>query len=89
MLLVGMLLGLLPCGLSYAAFARTVPSGGAAPGAMLAGAFGVGTVPGLLIVGTAASEVARRHARLFDLLSGLMLIGMAAVLGADGVLSLS
>jgi sulfite exporter TauE/SafE len=85
MLLVGMLLGLLPCGLSYAAFARALPAGGAGPGAMLVAAFGVGTVPGLFLVGTVASQVARRHARMFDLLSGVLLIGMAAVLAADAL----
>ena len=85
MLLVGMILGLLPCGLSYAAFARALPAGGVAAGAMLVAAFGVGTVPGLFLVGTVASQVARRHARLFDLISGGVLIAMAAILGTDAL----
>jgi sulfite exporter TauE/SafE len=81
--LLGLMLGLLPCGLSYAAFVRALPAGGPLPGALLLAGFGAGTIPGLLVVGTAASAFARRHARLFDLLSGLLLIAMAASLAVD------
>ena len=81
--LLGLMLGLLPCGLSYAAFVRALPAGGPAQGALLLAGFGVGTIPGLLAIGTAASAFARRHARLFDLLSGLLLVWMAASLAVD------
>ena len=37
----GLLMGLLPCGLSFAAFARALPSGGALHGALLVAAFGI------------------------------------------------
>ena len=84
----GLALGLLPCGLSYAAFARAFAAGGAAEGALLVAAFAAGTVPGLLAVGTVASGFARRHRKLSDLLSGVVMIGMAASLGVDALLAL-
>ena len=82
---LGLVLGLLPCGLSFAAFAAALPSGGAAQGALAVFAFGLGTLPGLLLLGTAASRVARRHRRAIELLAGLLLVGMAAAMVADGV----
>lgn len=81
----GLLLGLLPCGLSFAAFAAALPAGGAGGGALRLLAFGIGTLPGLLLLGTVASRFARRHARLFDVLAGLLLVGMAVSLAVDGL----
>ncbi|MFC1642982.1 sulfite exporter TauE/SafE family protein [Myxococcota bacterium] len=85
LILFGALLGLLPCGLSYAAFVRALPAGGALPGALLLAAFGIGTLPGLLLVGGVASQVARRHSAWFNLGSGLLLLGMAASLLVDAL----
>ena len=84
----GLMMGLLPCGLSYAAFARVVPAGSAVDGALLVLAFGAGTVPGLLVLGTAGSALARRWRSLSDLLAGLLLVAMALDMGLDAVLSL-
>ena len=80
MFLTGTFLGFLPCGLSYAAFARALPSGGVLSGALLVLAFGLGTVPGLLLVGAGFSSVARRYRRQSDILSGVLMIGMGAFL---------
>lgn len=85
---LGLLLGLLPCGLSYAAFARVISAQDALDGAMLVAAFGLGTVPGLLILGTGGAALARRHRRLADLLAGVLLIGMAISIGVDAVQAL-
>ena len=74
---MGLLLGLLPCGLSYAAFIRALAAGGFAPGFFLVLAFAAGTVPGLLLLGTGFSAVARRHRRASDLLSGALMLLMA------------
>jgi sulfite exporter TauE/SafE len=82
---LGLMLGLLPCGLSYAAFARALPAGSALKGGLMVLAFGLGTVPGLLLLGTAASRIFQRYRRLSDILSGLLMIGMAASLAADAV----
>ena len=86
--LFGLMLGFLPCGLSFAAFARALPAGGMLPGAALLLAFALGTWPGLLVIGTAASKLARRHRELSEILSGLLMIGMAVSLAADAIQAL-
>jgi len=84
----GLLMGFLPCGLSFAAFARALPAGGATDGALTVGAFGLGTLPALFVLGTAASRLALRHALLSNLLSGVLMIGMGAMIAADALVSL-
>ena len=88
MFLLGTLLGFLPCGLSYAAFARALASGGPSKGALLVFAFALGTVPGLLLLGTGASRLARRYQKQSDIISGLLMIYMALTLGARALRSI-
>jgi len=76
MILVGFLLGFLPCGLSYGAFARALPAESMIKGMMLTGAFGLGTIPGLLLLGTGAGAIMRRFRRQSDILSGLVMLYM-------------
>ena len=57
---LGLLLGFLPCGLSYGAFAQALGTGSSAAGALLVLAFAAGTVPGLLLLGTGLSAIFRR-----------------------------
>ena len=83
MLPLGFVMGFLPCGLSYAAFARALPSGGLFDGAVLLAAFGAGTLPGLLILGASASRIMTRYRAMSDLLAGVLMIAMAVDLGAD------
>lgn len=78
--LMGLILGGLPCGLSYAAFAKALPAGGMMAGAAMALVFGLGTLPGLLAVGAGAAALLRRYRRQADLLAGLIMLGMAAML---------
>jgi sulfite exporter TauE/SafE len=80
MLLLGMMMGFLPCGLSFAAFARALPSASPIKGAAMVFAFALGTVPGLLLLGSGASGFARRYQSHLDILAGLLLIFMAAEL---------
>jgi sulfite exporter TauE/SafE len=89
MVLLGLMLGLLPCGLSFGAFAAALPAGGAWQGALRLLAFGLGTLPGLLLLGTVAAGFARRHARLFDRLAGLLLVGLGGSLAIDAAIALS
>jgi sulfite exporter TauE/SafE len=84
-LLFGLMMGFLPCGLSYAAFARALASGGFPEGGLLLLCFGLGTVPGLLLVGTGASGLVRRYRQYSDLLSGMLMIGIAVSLSADAL----
>jgi len=83
MLPLGLVLGLLPCGLSYAAFARALAAGDALSGALQVAAFGAGTLPALLLLGTAGGALYARHRALSEVLSGVLMIGMAVDLGAD------
>jgi sulfite exporter TauE/SafE len=84
----GLLMGLLPCGMSYGVFARALAADGAANGALLVLAFGIGTFPGLLVLGSAASRLARKHIRVSNLLSGTLLIGIAVWIGVKAALAL-
>lgn len=83
MLGAGLLFGLLPCGLSYAAFARALAAGGLFSGAAMLAAFGFGTLPGLLAVGAGTAGLFRRYRPYADPLSGMLMIGMAAELVLD------
>ncbi|RJQ58193.1 MAG: sulfite exporter TauE/SafE family protein [Desulfobacteraceae bacterium] len=85
MVLLGLVFGFLPCGLSYAAFARALAAGSPQAGGLLLLAFAFGTLPGLLILGTGLSRFARRFRRHSDLLSGILMIAMGLSLAADGL----
>lgn len=85
MLLLGVMLGFLPCGLSFAAFARALAAGGPFAGGTLTLAFAAGTLPGLLLLGTGVSRIASKYRRISDILSGMVMIGMAASLFADAL----
>ncbi len=86
--LYGIMLGFLPCGLSYAAFAAALAAGSPLRGALATLCFGLGTLPSLLLLGTAAGTLLRRHQRLCELLAGLLMLGMALSLLSKGVLRL-
>jgi sulfite exporter TauE/SafE len=85
MALTGLFMGFLPCGLSYAAFSKALAVSRPIEGGALLLAFGLGTLPGLLLVGTGASVLARRYRKHFDIFSGILMIGMAVSLLADGI----
>ncbi len=56
---LGLFWGWLPCGLVYTALAYTLTVPGPAQGAQLMAAFGLGTLPALLLTGTAFSTALR------------------------------
>ena len=81
----GLLMGSLPCGLSYAAVIRALAADGWGQGALQALAFGLGTLPGLLLVGTVAMGLLRRHRRLSDTIAGVVMVAMAVDVAADSM----
>lgn len=85
---LGLLMGFLPCGLSYGAFAQALGSNSALDGALLVLAFAVGTVPGLLLLGTGLSAFVRRYRRPSDVLAGLLMLFMAAMLVRKALIAL-
>ena len=78
--IMGLMLGSLPCGLSYAAFAKSLSGAQSLSGAAMALIFGLGTLPGLLAVGAGAAVLMNRFRQQADMLAGLIMIGMAASL---------
>lgn len=78
--LMGLILGGLPCGLSYAAFAKALSGAEMLSGAVTALIFGLGTLPGMLAVGAGAALFLNRFRKQADILAGLIMIGMAAIL---------
>ncbi|MEJ2569508.1 MAG: sulfite exporter TauE/SafE family protein [Anaerolineales bacterium] len=88
MLLMGILNGLLPCGLVYSALLTAASLGSPAKAALGMGAFGLGTWPVLLMIGLGATGLSltfryrlARLAGLFILLVGVQLClrGMASL----------
>ena len=69
----GAVWGWLPCGLVYAALAGASASGGAAEGAAMMTAFGIGTLPALLAAGT-ASQALQSGVHTRRLAGGLLVI---------------
>ena len=82
---IGMMMGFLPCGLSFAAFSRALATHQPLEGGILLFVFGIGTLPGLLLIGTGASVLSRRYRRHFDIFSGMLMIVMAISLIVDAI----
>ena len=85
---LGLLWGWLPCGLVYSALASSLSAGSTGRGALMMLAFGLGTLPNLLLAGillARLNEFVRRPAvRLF---SGLLVLGFG-LYGLFGLLRL-
>lgn len=76
-LLAGVAWGWLPCGLVYSVLVSALASGGALHGAMLMLAFGLGTLPNLLLMGWAAQSLRRFTRQLWvRRVAGLVVAGM-------------
>jgi sulfite exporter TauE/SafE len=71
----GLLLGLLPCGLLYAALAAAAATGSALGGALAMASFGAGTVPALIVVSLAGRTALSRWRRMAaPAMTGLLLL---------------
>jgi len=80
MAVLGLMLGLIPCGLSYGGFAMALQAESVVNGMLMTGALGLGTLPGLLLLGTGIGAIIRRFQRQSDFLSGLLMSGMGLIL---------
>jgi sulfite exporter TauE/SafE len=85
---VGLALGLLPCGASWTAFLAAAGTGSLAGGFLLALAFGLGTVPALLLVGAAAALAGSRLRGALHRAGGVLvaLLGVLFLLRGAGVI---
>jgi sulfite exporter TauE/SafE len=85
--MIGLLNGLLPCGLVYVALGGAAGTGHVVSGTAYMALFGLGTVPAMFFLGMTARLLSRRFSRLFRkaspliaLLIGFLLIYRAGVL---------
>jgi len=78
LLMIGLLNGLLPCGLVYAALAGAAATGSAVNGALFMFAFGVGTIPALFTLSYAGAHLSntfrQRLRRLVPVFVGVMAV---------------
>ena len=74
---LGLVLGFLPCGLSYSAFAAAAATGSPVAGMAIALAFGAGTLPALLLAGAVVSALSFRARGFLQRAGG----GLVALLG--------
>lgn len=74
----GLLWGLLPCGLVYSALSLALLGGSAAGGALAMAAFGLGTLPHMLLAGHVLRRLSQRAtARASRIGAGAVLLGFA------------
>ncbi|MCC6347655.1 MAG: sulfite exporter TauE/SafE family protein [Nitrospirales bacterium] len=73
---LGILLGLLPCGLSYSAFIAAAGTGSLLRGMLLALCFGLGTVPPLLLFGVIINYLSAKVRGWVYRTGGLVIIGL-------------
>jgi sulfite exporter TauE/SafE len=85
---VGLALGLLPCGASWTAFLAAAGTGSLPGGLLLALAFGLGTLPALLLVGGLATAAGFRLRGALHRAGGVVeaVLGLVFLLRGAGVL---
>lgn len=76
---VGLVLGVLPCGASWTAFLASAGTGTPAGGLLQSLAFGLGTVPALLLVGAAAAAVGARLRGVLQRAGGVLIAGLGVL----------
>jgi uncharacterized protein len=81
----GLALGLLPCGLSWTMFLGAAATGSVPEGLLLALAFGIGTVPALLLAGVAGTLVGARARGLLYRAGGVLVSILGGVFVARGL----
>jgi sulfite exporter TauE/SafE len=82
---LGLLLGVLPCGVSWTIFLGAAAAGGPVPGLLLALAFGLGTVPGLLLVGALSGLLGQRARGRLARAGGLVVAGLGVLFLVRGL----
>jgi sulfite exporter TauE/SafE len=85
----GLALGLLPCGLSWTVFLGAAGTGSLPEGLLVALAFGLGTVPALLLVAAAGVAIGQRARGILARVGGLLVaaLGLIFLLRGAGVLT--
>jgi uncharacterized protein len=84
-MLLGMGVGFLPCGLSWAMIVKAATTQNPLAGFLIMLAFGLGTVPALFLPGISASLLSLRWRLVGERLAGLSVIVMGLILVSKGV----
>ncbi len=79
-MLLGLAAGFLPCGLSWAMIVKAATTQDVAAGFLTMGAFGLGTVPALFLVGFSASFLSLRARFLGERIAAFSLLAMGFIL---------
>jgi sulfite exporter TauE/SafE len=86
---LGLALGLIPCGLVYAALAVAAATGRPLMGALAMAVFGLGTVPSLIAVGLAGYAAGNRMKSATAAITPFVLVANAALLGSLALATLA
>ncbi len=84
---LGLLMGLLPCGLVYAALMKAIGTATPLAGALTLMAFGLGTSVALVVLGLGSSAATRKIARWGTTVSAITVMAMGAILIARGAMA--
>jgi sulfite exporter TauE/SafE len=82
--MLGVLNGLLPCGLLYMALAASISTGSAPKAAFFMFLFGVGTIPALALIGIFAHQLKKKYSFSFVKISRVLLVVTALLLIVRG-----
>jgi uncharacterized protein len=82
---LGLVLGLLPCGLSYSVFAGAAATGSPVRGLALALAFGAGTLPALLVAGVVVGALSVRARGLVQRAGGALVVVLGVLFVLRGL----
>jgi sulfite exporter TauE/SafE len=89
MLVLGLLTGFLPCGVLYAAFARSLAADSPTEGGLLMLAFWLGSAPLLVVVGLASGSLLRTFGKHANVLVAIAMLVTGLWLGYKGVKNLT
>lgn len=82
---LGILMGFLPCGLSYTVLIGAAGTGGLLPGMAMLICFGLGTVPAMLLFGTLLSWLGSKARERFARVGGCIVVMMGVCFLAKGI----
>lgn len=85
----GLATGFLPCGLVYGVLALALSSGSLLQGAGMMAAFGLGTIPLMLVVGLSGSTLSLEMRKRLLRVAAVSLVGAGVLTGARGLADLT
>jgi len=86
---IGALMGLVPCGLTYAVYVKALAGGSFYTGALMSMAFALGTVPAVMGVGTITGVWSGENRRIFTSMAAGIIVVLAVSSISTGIKSLS